>query len=33
VVPAHTAGTVDVIATVGKLKSTKSPPGDQFVYG
>jgi len=32
-VPAHTAGTVDVIATVGKLKSAKSPPGDQFVYG
>jgi hypothetical protein len=33
VVPAHTVGTVDVIAMVGKLKSAKSPPGDQFVYG
>jgi IPT/TIG domain/Regulator of chromosome condensation (RCC1) repeat len=33
VVPAHPAGTVDVTATVGKLKSVKSPPGDQFTYG
>jgi hypothetical protein len=33
VVPPHKAGTVDVIATVIKLKSAKSPPGDQFTYG
>ncbi|HYM46256.1 MAG TPA: IPT/TIG domain-containing protein, partial [Solirubrobacteraceae bacterium] len=30
--PAERAGTVDVIATVGKAKSKKTPPADQFTY-
>jgi alpha-tubulin suppressor-like RCC1 family protein len=30
--PAGKAGTVEVIATVGKAKSPKSPPGDKFTY-
>ncbi len=29
---AHKAGTVQVIATVGKMKSKKNPPADQFTY-
>jgi alpha-tubulin suppressor-like RCC1 family protein len=33
VAPKHTAGTVDVIATVNKLNSAKNPPGDEFTYG
>ena len=32
VVPAHTAGTVDVIATVAKTASLKNRPGDRFSY-
>jgi alpha-tubulin suppressor-like RCC1 family protein len=30
--PAHAAGTVEVTATVSKLKSPGNPPGDQFTY-
>jgi len=30
--PANAAGTVTVIAEVGKLKSPANPPGDQFTY-
>jgi alpha-tubulin suppressor-like RCC1 family protein len=30
--PAGKAGTVDVIAAVGKAKSAANPPGDDFVY-
>jgi alpha-tubulin suppressor-like RCC1 family protein len=30
--PANKAGVVDVVAAVGKSKSKKSPPGDQFTY-
>ncbi len=32
-VPAQGAGTVDVTAQVGKLKSSINPPGDDFTYG
>jgi hypothetical protein len=32
VVPAHQAGVVDVTATVNKIVSPKTPPGDQFTY-
>ncbi len=32
VAPANKAGAVDVTAAVGKAKSAKSPPGDQFTY-
>jgi alpha-tubulin suppressor-like RCC1 family protein len=32
VVPAHTAATVGVTASVGKLSSAKNPPGDEFTY-
>ena len=33
IVPASTkAGSVDVIAAIGKAKSKKSPPGDQYAY-
>jgi len=31
--PAHPAGSVDVIAAVGKLKSPRNAPGDLFTYG
>jgi hypothetical protein len=30
--PAHTAGKVDVKATVNKVSSPKNPPSDQFTY-
>ncbi len=30
--PANKSGTVEVIASVGKAKSAKTPPGDQFTY-
>jgi hypothetical protein len=30
--PAKKAGVVEVVAAVGKLKSAKVPPGDQFTY-
>jgi len=30
--PKHEAGTVDVVATVAKMSSPKSPPGDSFTY-
>jgi alpha-tubulin suppressor-like RCC1 family protein len=32
VAPAHAAGIVDVTATVSKIVSPKTPPGDQFTY-
>jgi len=32
VVPKHAAGTVEVSATVDKIVSPKTPPGDQFTY-
>jgi hypothetical protein len=31
--PAGTAGTVDVIATAGKVAGQANPPGDQYTYG
>jgi hypothetical protein len=30
--PPGNAGTVEVIAAVGKAKSAANPPGDDFVY-
>jgi hypothetical protein len=32
VAPANKAGSVEVTAEVGKLKSPHNPPGDQFTY-
>ncbi len=32
VTPEYKAGTVDVVAEVGKLKSAANPPGDRFTY-
>jgi hypothetical protein len=32
VVPKHEAATVDVLVTVNKVSSVKSPPGDRFTY-
>ena len=32
IVPAGKAGTVTVVATVGKAKSAANPPGDEFTY-
>jgi hypothetical protein len=32
IAPKHEAGTVDVTATVNKVASPKSPPGDTFTY-